>query len=822
VQPEALRDERPEDARPSLPAGPMTGTQMTKCSRTGLSAGAVLLLSFGLPLTAAAQDAEAQVSALLRQADAARSVSAAYDAGLRISELDAEEDRLASAIEANASQLGDFGRVAAAVAFRDLGDGGVFGRSVLDVLTPVIEGAQSVDAQRAAIALVGDESLINRRTQPEVQAMLRSRLDDDLADAQVRLEAASSLWRIGDDDARQHAKRSAELFLRSTDRKLQVQGALALAEMNVGSDSPGWRVLREIAGQPTPEGRLASNYLKLEEERRVFRQRLSEIFREQLQANAVGGADDDTFKTMREILTRVRAQHVRGDEIDEETMLVRAYKGLLEACDRHSTYFTSDEFERFFFDLNREYGGIGAFVNFDRDGDFSIVRPIYSGPAYREGLRSGDKILEVDGWETDGHTSDEIIERLKGKPQTTVVVKVMRPGFNEPQDVPIQRDRIQVPSVSSEMLPGSIGYIEIVTFAEDTAAETRRALQRLQSQGARGFVLDVRNNTGGYLEAARELVELFVPGEKLVVYTKGRVRTREDFMTRDVAIASDAPLVVLVNNLSASASEITAGALQDHGRAVIVGERSYGKGSVQTLMPVESQRGEGYQDLDRNGRWDEGEPFDDRNGNGKYDVGAYLKLTVAAYHLPSGRNLHRTVDSDGRVLNPDWGIVPDLTMELRDVTPLTAWKNAMVFDLLRKGVFREYVSARMEQHKELFLRLAETDGGEWTRYPDFEEFYTGLDTKLERDDVRRWLRYEIRDQVADLRGKAYPGGRALGDPQEDQQLQAAAKVILDQLGEDIRQQAGFKDTLKIFDENGELIARGADEEAPAGARSSGN
>jgi C-terminal processing protease CtpA/Prc len=314
------------------------------------------------------------------------------------------------------------------------------------------------------------------------------------------------------------------------------------------------------------------------------------------------------------------------------------------------------------------------------------VRPIYSGPAYEVGLRSGDKVLEVDGWETTGHTSDEIVLRLKGRPETPVVLKVYRVGFTEPQVITIMRRQIQVPAVNWAMVPGDVGYVELISFSQNLA---------------------------------QELLE----GKKLVVYTEGPAEDRRNYETDEgERPVCRLPLAVLTNNFSASASEITAGALQDHGRAVIIGERSFGKGSVQNLFALRSDPPEPWEDLNRDGNWQEGEPFTDRNKNGTYDVGAHIKLTVARYFLPSGRCPHREFTKDGRLVDPNWGVMPDKVIDLLENKPEDAWKNAAVFALLKKGVFREYVKKNLHEHEELFRQIAEGDEGDPSRYPGFAEF----------------------------------------------------------------------------------------------------
>lgn len=754
-----------------------------------------LLAAVGLFLAPMAADLRAQdalderVTHLLQRADAGR-MEAVWGIGQQITDLDGQTDALARAIAKAASDLGDQGRLAAARALIELNDGTALGKAILAVLTPVAE-SKATQPRSAAMSLLGTRGIFSERVLPDAREILDRGTTSELVAPEVRISAAKSLWNIGSDEQRSQSRRTLSEFLRSTDRGLQIAGALALAEINADSSGECWQVLRSIRDEPTAEGQLARSYLQMNSDRRHFERLLQRGFERSPEADTEG------YGKLEEIVQRVQLSHVRGDKMDREFLLQAAAKGVMRALDRHSSFFTSDEYKKFFFDLNREYGGIGAFVNFDQEDVFSIVRPIYSGPAYRAGLRSGDKLLQVDGWETAGHTSEEIIARLKGKPNSKVVVKVFRPGMSEPEDVPIVREQIRVPSVNHEILPGNIGYIELITFASNTAAELGRVLSDLERKEVSGIVLDVRSNTGGYLMAARDVVELLIEGRHRVVYTKSREGIEETYDTRDRAIAPDTPMVVLINEYSASASEIVAGALQDYERAVLVGKRSYGKGSVQSLIPMRTAAGEDFDDGNGNRVRDEWETYDDRNGNGKYDVGPRLKMTVARYYLPSGRSPNKEYDEDGKVVDPDWGVTPDHDLDIREYDPAEAWKVEPLRDLRKRGVFRQYVAEHLTGNEDLFLELAIGDLGAWDRYPEFEQFYASLETKLPRDDVRRWVRYVARESVADLRGRAFAGARAMGDPQEDAQLQQGVQVLLEAQGRNIRDLDQYRTVLKI-------------------------
>lgn len=749
---------------------------------------------------AVAQDLDHQLQALVAQAETA-SVARLYELGDEAADLAPERspDRLRDAMVRVASRgtTSDRVRILGAVALRHLKTDTTYGKDIYELLAPVAASADA-DLRATSMALLGEERLFNTRVLPDVRKVVLASCQDELAPPRVRIEAATALWRVGSNDEKGTAKTTLEQFLQSSDRDLRQRGALALAELNV-EGGPAWTVLREMQNEPTDLGRSAQLYIRRAQERREFEQMVARVV-ERSTGTGPGANESNEYRVLDELRGRIHAQHIQGSSFTDQELIEFAAKGMLQGTDQHSAYFTSDEFQRFFFELNREYGGIGAFVNFDQDGDFSIVRPIYSGPAYKAGLKSGDKILEVDGWETAGHTTDEIITRLKGRPETPVVLKWFRAGLQEPQEISIVRQQIAVPAVNSAMIPGDIGYIELINFSANISEELHAALAELMGRGAKGIVLDVRNNTGGLLAQARDVVETFVAGEKLVVFTEGPSERRRSYSTRDRAVCT-LPLTVLTNRFSASASEITAGALQDHGRAVVIGKRSYGKGSVQNLIPLRTDPAEQFTDLNDDGVWEEGEPYADRNNNGKFDVGAHIKLTVAKYYLPSGRCPHREYDKEGRIVDPHWGVRPDKEIELLENRPEDAWKNSVVIGLLKDNVFREYVQKHLPGNTQLFRELAEGDDGDPSRYPEFDTFYAGLKTGLSKDDVRRWLRYEVRDQISDLRGAVYPGQRLLGDPQEDAQLQEAVRTILNQLGEDIRQVPAYAKVLKIqFDE----------------------
>jgi hypothetical protein len=317
----------------------------------------------------------------------------------------------------------------------------------------------------------------------------------------------------------------------------------------------------------------------------------------------------------------------------------------------------------------------------------------------------------------------------------------------------------------------------------------------------KGLVLDLRNNTGGYLESAVLVVAMFCGPNKLVVKTEGPTpQDNTSYFTPKLPLSFEdkdkLPMAVLVNEVSASASEITTGCLKDYQRATIVGDHTYGKGSVQTPMQPMTRKEESYTDLNENGTWDKGEPFVDANGNGKWDIGPFLKITTGRYYLPDGSTPDREYSKDGRLVTQDidgkkyikGGIHPDVLVNLKEPD---LWKEHEFGKLLDKSkdkrratVFHEYLDDHYDANRDLFVKLAEGDGHDWKKYPDFDKFYESLDTKLAKEDVRLYLRFYLRERVCDDRKKTFPGQGLFifGDYQEDNQLQAALRAVLEKMG----------------------------------------
>ena len=334
----------------------------------------------------------------------------------------------------------------------------------------------------------------------------------------------------------------------------------------------------------------------------------------------------DDARLLAEVLERVRQEYV--EPVEDSELIESAVRGMVTDLDPHSQFLDRDEYEEVQISTTGNYSGIGLEVDTE-DGIVRVVAAIEGTPAERAGLQSGDIILSVDGTLIDESNFDQTVNRLRGKAGTQVNIDIRRVGEDEPVSYTVTRNNVQVKSVSFELLAPDYGYIRISHFSETTWKDTRKAVQNLRQQSRgrlHGIVLDLRDNPGGVLDAAVDVSDGFLDAG-LIVSASGRVADANfSHQAHEGDILDGARIVILVNEGSASASEIVAGALQDNGRATIAGVRTFGKGSVQTVMPLSNGRA--------------------------------IKLTTSLYYTPSGVSIH------GQGITPDILILPDPTHDL--------------------------------------------------------------------------------------------------------------------------------------------------------------
>ena len=318
---------------------------------------------------------------------------------------------------------------------------------------------------------------------------------------------------------------------------------------------------------------------------------------------------DRQVRYYREVLDTVRSYYVDADEATYEKLTRAALRGMLSELDPHSQFLDAEEYAATEEELNNEFSGVGIQVE-ERDGKIIVISPIADTPAERAGLRRGDQLVSVDDKSLDDLRLDKVVRLIRGEPGTTLQLTIYRPAQERELTFTLKRERIRLQSVRNVSLDADgIGYLQITQFSERTASEFSAALRELEEKGMKALVLDLRNNPGGLLEAAVEVSDAFFSRGELVAYTQGRTPdSREEFLARGHEPTRNYPIVILVNGGSASAAEIVAGAMRDTGRAVIVGERTFGKGSVQSIIDL---------------------------GNGEG-----IRLTTARYDTPSGVTIH--------------------------------------------------------------------------------------------------------------------------------------------------------------------------------------
>jgi carboxyl-terminal processing protease len=324
----------------------------------------------------------------------------------------------------------------------------------------------------------------------------------------------------------------------------------------------------------------------------------------------------EELKTFSEVLNQVQRHYV--DETKAKDLIQGAIRGMLATLDPHSAYMTPEMYKEMQVETKGEFGGVGIQIGV-KDNRLAVIAPIEGTPAHRAGIKAGDFIVKVNDETTKDLTLMDAVQKMRGPKGSKVNLTIQRDGTPEPLVFTLTRDTIKIESVKSKMID-NLGYVRLTQFQEATGRDLAKAIKQFKEQKAQGAILDLRNNPGGLLTAAVDVSEQFLPSGKLVVYTKSRDGKKDEWFAKSKDQMEDLPVIVLVNEGSASASEIVAGALQDWGRAVVVGTTSFGKGSVQTILAL-------------------------GDGSG-------LRLTTAKYYTPKGRTIQST------------GITPDIVVKL--------------------------------------------------------------------------------------------------------------------------------------------------------------
>jgi carboxyl-terminal processing protease len=347
----------------------------------------------------------------------------------------------------------------------------------------------------------------------------------------------------------------------------------------------------------------------------------------------------ELYKVFADTLDQVERNYVK--DVSRRELMEAAIRGVLGKLDPYSNYISPDELSRFKTSVESQFGGIGIQITIE-NGQLKVLSPLVGSPAYKAGLQAGDAITKIEDESTDNITIDEAVRRLKGEAGTSVTITIVHPRGTKEETMTIPREIIRLDTIMGDARDADdqwdfmldhekhIGYIRLTSFSRDTARDLQKAMAELQKQGLKGLILDLRFNPGGLLTSAIEISDMFV-AEGRIVSTSGRNSPERAWEARKEGTFEGFPIAMLVNRYSASASEIFSACLQDHHRAVIIGERTWGKGSVQNVIELEEGR-------------------------------SALKLTTASYLRPNGHNIHRFPDSKE---SDEWGVMPDKGYEVK-------------------------------------------------------------------------------------------------------------------------------------------------------------
>ena len=565
------------------------------------------------------------------------------------------------------------------------------------------------------------------------KARLRNILKDDKLNVQVRIQVAESLWNLSYSPSA--VKALLKIADNSADLEASQEAILTLGRM--GRFEEVRTMLKKLAEDPGANGQEAQLLLKLDSQ-----------YEKETESDAY------VKDLIGEVIEQVRTRYAfdttdpnEAEQLKAKNLASTAAKKLVRSIDDFNDYLDEEDYQEMLNSMHGDYGGIGAYVGM-REGYFTVLSPMWGKPAYKAGLKAMDVIIEIDGDDITNMELSNIIKKLKGKPDSPVKVKVVRAGWHTPKEMVIDRALITLPMIYSQMLPGKIGYILLTGFQDDpergvsTSSELHKALVNLLDQGMEGLILDLRNNPGGLLSEAVMVSEEFLERNKLIVFSKGKISKQRNYESRILGDPTyTGPMVVLVNGGSASASEIVSGALRDHKRATLVGTKTYGKGSVQMLLPVRTTRGN-----------------------------TRLKLTIAKYYLPNGECIH------GR----DKGIKPHVEQKEKEFTDV---ERELRIKQLENRDIAVWLEKRFDENKDEFIQAMKFDNNDTEAYPHFDELYDILvkaypDLELTQELVRKELRSTLFNFVRESRGiDDMPA-----DLESSEALQRAVVIMGEKLG----------------------------------------
>lgn len=351
-------------------------------------------------------------------------------------------------------------------------------------------------------------------------------------------------------------------------------------------------------------------------------------------------ADHKQIDLFTEILTHIQEHYV--EPVETKSLIYGAAQGMVKTLDPFSQFMEPKTNKEMRVETEGRFGGLGIRIAI-QDEWLTVMSPIVGTPAWRLGIIPEDRIVKIEGESTYGITTEQAVEKLRGDPGTRVTITISREGVKEPMDFTVTREEIKIYSVKSKMLAENIGYLRIIEFNAQTSQDVSRGLVELSEKGMKSLVLDLRNNPGGLLNSAVNVSKNFIGDGKMIVYTKGRTEKRMDYLADGPAPYGETPLVVLINRGSASGSEIVAGALQDHKRALLIGTTTFGKASVQSVIQLQD--------------------------------GSGLRLTTAKYYTPLGRGIHRDPKTG------KGGILPDISLEIPKETEAGLQKQEAMEDV---------------------------------------------------------------------------------------------------------------------------------------------